>query len=282
LLDDKGQKLEQARPGQPVEVLGLNGTPMAGDNFNVVDTEGRAREIAEYRARRIREKEAKIAARGSVEQMLSAIAAGEAEELPIVIKTDVHGSLEAIRVALEKLGTDQVKVRILTAGVGAISESDISLAAASSAMVIGFNVRAIPQARDLAKRDGVEIRYHSIIYELIDEVKSAMGGLLSPDTQEEFIGYAEIRQVFSVSKSGKVAGCMVTDGIIKRGCKVRLLRDNVVIHEGSLKTLRRFKDEVKEVREGTECGMAFESYSDISEGDMIECFELKQVARTLD
>jgi len=282
LLDDKGQKLEQARPGQPVEVLGLNGTPMAGDNFNVVDTEGRAREIAEYRARRIREKEAQIAARGSVEQMLSAIAAGEAEELPIVIKTDVHGSLEAIRVALEKLGTDQVKVRILTAGVGAISESDISLAAASSAMVIGFNVRAIPQARDLAKRDGVEIRYHSIIYELIDEVKSAMGGLLSPDTQEEFIGYAEIRQVFSVSKSGKVAGCMVTDGIIKRGCKVRLLRDNVVIHEGSLKTLRRFKDEVKEVREGTECGMAFESYSDISEGDMIECFELKQVARTLD
>ena len=213
--------------------------------------------------------------------MLSAIAAGEAEELPIVIKTDVHGSLEAIRVALEKLGTDQVKVRILTAGVGAISESDISLASASSAMVIGFNVRAIPQARDLAKRDGVEIRYHSIIYELIDEVKAAMGGLLSPDTQEEFIGYAEIRQVFSVSKSGKVAGCMVTDGIIT-SCKVRLLRDNVVIHEGSLKTLRRFKDEVKEVREGTECGMAFESYSDISEGDMIECFELKQVARTLD
>jgi len=282
LLDDKGQKLKQAGPGQPVEVLGLNGTPMAGDNFNVVETEARAREIAEYRARRIREKEAQIAARGSVEQMLSAIAAGEAEELPIVIKTDVHGSLEAIRVALEKLGTDQVKVRILTAGVGAISESDISLAAASSAMVIGFNVRAIPQARDLAKRDGVEIRYHSIIYELIDEVKSAMGGLLSPDTQEEFIGYAEIRQVFSVSKSGKVAGCMVTDGIIKRGCKVRLLRDNIVIHEGSLKTLRRFKDEVKEVREGTECGMAFESYSDIAEGDMIECFELKQVARTLD
>ena len=282
LLDDRGQKLKLAGPSQPVEVLGLNGTPMAGDNFNVVETEARAREIAEYRARRIREKEAQIAARGSVEQMLSAIAAGEAEELPIVIKTDVHGSLEAIRVALEKLGTDQVKVRILTAGVGAISESDISLAAASSAMVIGFNVRAIPQARDLAKRDGVEIRYHSIIYELIDEVKSAMGGLLSPDTQEEFIGYAEIRQVFSVSKSGKVAGCMVTDGIIKRGCKVRLLRDNIVIHEGSLKTLRRFKDEVKEVREGAECGMAFENYSDILEGDMIECFELKQVARTLD
>ena len=282
LLDDRGQKLKHALPGQPVEVLGLNGTPMAGDSFIVVDTESRAREIAEYRTRRNREKEAQITARGSVEQMLSAIAAGEAEELPIVIKTDVHGSLEAIRVALEKLGTDQVKVKILTGGVGALSESDISLAAASSAMVIGFNVRAIPQARDLAKREGVEIRYHSIIYELIDEVKAAMGGLLSPDTQEEFIGYAEIRQVFSVSKSGKVAGCMVTEGVIKRGCKVRLLRDNVVIHEGSLKTLKRFKDEVKEVRESMECGMAFENYSDIVEGDMIECFEIKEVARTLD
>ena len=223
-----------------------------------------------------------MSARGSVEQMLTAIAAGEAEELPIVIKTDVHGSLEAIRSALDKLGTEQVKARVLTGGVGALSESDISLAAASQAMVIGFNVRAIPQARDLAKRDNVEIRYHSIIYELIDEVKAAMGGLLSPDSHENFIGYAEIRQVFSVSKSGKVAGCMVTEGIIKRGCKVRLLRDNVVIHEGSLKTLRRFKDEVKEVRESTECGMAFENYSDIQEGDMIECFEITEVARTLD
>jgi len=282
LLNDRGKQLEQALPGQPVEVLGLNGTPMAGDLFSVVESESRAREIAEYRKRRMRDKEAAVSARGSVEQMLTAIAAGEAEELPIVIKTDVHGSLEAIRNALEKLGTEQVKARILTGGVGALSESDISLAAASNAMVIGFNVRAIPQARDLAKRDNVEIRYHSIIYELIDEVKAAMGGLLSPDSQENFIGYAEIRQVFSVSKSGKVAGCMVTEGIIKRGCKVRLLRDNVVIHEGSLKTLRRFKDEVKEVRESMECGMAFENYSDIQEGDMIECFEIKEVARTLD
>ena len=282
LLDDRGQKLKSASPGQPVEILGLNGTPMAGDSCVVVESEARAREIAEYRTRQIKEREAARGARGSVEQMLSAIAAGEAEELPIVIKTDVHGSLEAIRVALEKLGTDQVKVRILSAGVGAISESDISLAVASNAFVIGFNVRAIPQARDLAKRDGVEIRYHSIIYELIDEVKAAMGGLLSPDTQEDFIGYAEIRQVFGVSKVGKVAGCMVTEGIIKRGCSVRLLRDNVVIHEGSLKTLRRFKDEVKEVREGFECGMGFENYSDIQEGDMIECFEIREVARTLD
>ncbi len=282
LLDDRGQKLDTAGPGQPVEILGLNGTPMAGDSCVVVESEARAREIAEYRTRQIKDREAARGARGSVEQMLSAIAAGEAEELPIVIKTDVHGSLEAIRVALEKLGTDQVKVRILSAGVGAISESDISLSVASNAIVIGFNVRAIPQARDLAKRDGVEIRYHSIIYELIDEVKAAMSGLLSPDTQEEFIGYAEIRQVFGVSKVGKVAGCMVTEGIIKRGCSVRLLRDNVVIHEGALKTLRRFKDEVKEVREGFECGMGFENYSDIQEGDMIECFEIREVARTLD
>jgi len=250
--------------------------------FVVVESESRAREIAEYRKRRIRDKEAAVTARGSVEQMLTAIAAGEAEELPVVIKTDVHGSLEAIRAAFEKLATEQVRVRILTGGVGAISESDVSLAAASNAMVIGFNVRAIPQARDLAKRDGIEIRYHSIIYELIDEVKGAMGGLLSPEQQESFIGYAEIRQVFSVSKQGKVAGCMVTEGIIKRGCKVRLLRDNVVIHEGSLKTLRRFKDEVKDVRESMECGMAFDNYSDIQEGDMIECFEVKEVARTLD
>ena len=282
LLDDRGQKLDEAGPGQPVEILGLNGTPMAGDSCVVVETEARAREIAEYRTRRNKDHDAARGARGSVEQMLSAIAAGEAEELPVVIKTDVHGSLEAIRVALEKMGTEQVKVRMLSSGVGALSESDISLATASNAIVIGFNVRAIPQARDLAKRDGVEIRYHSIIYELIDEVKAAMGGLLSPDTQEDFIGYAEIRQVFGVSKVGKVAGCMVTEGVIKRGCKVRLLRDNVVIHEGALKTLKRFKDEVKEVREGFECGMGFENYSDIQEKDMIECFEIREIARTLD
>jgi translation initiation factor IF-2 len=281
LLNDRGANLKEAVPGQPVEVLGLNGTPMAGDQIVVVQTESRAREIADYRSRQARDKEAAVTARGSVEQMLSAIAAGEAEELPVVIKTDVHGSLEAIKVALDKLATEQVKVRILTGGVGALSESDISLAAASQAIVVGFNVRAIPQARDLARRDGVEIRYHSIIYEVIDEIKLAMGGLLSPDQQEEFIGYAEIREVFSVSKLGKVAGCYVTEGVIRRGCKVRLLRDNVVIHEGSLKTLKRFKDEVKEVKDGTECGMAFDNYSDIQQGDMIECFEVKEVARTL-
>ena len=282
LYDDHGASVKQAVPGMPVEVLGLNGTPRAGDQLMVVETEARAREVAEYRQRQLRDKEATISGRGSVEQMLSAIAAGEAAELPVVIKTDVHGSLEAIRTAVEKLSTDQVKARILTAAVGAISESDVGLAAASSALIIAFNVRANAQAREQAKRDGVEIRYHSIIYELIDEIKAAMSGLLTPDTKEEFIGYADIRQVFSITKIGRVAGCMVTEGIIKRGCKVRLLRDNVVVHEGTLKTLKRFKDEVKEVREGQECGMAFENYSDIAEGDVIECFEIQEIARTLD
>jgi translation initiation factor IF-2 len=282
ILNDEGTRIKNAGPSSPVEVLGLSGTPSAGDLAHVVETESRAREVAEYRSRIVKQKEVNLSARGSVEQMLADIQAGEATELPVIIKADVHGSLEAIKVALEKLGNSLVKIKILTGAVGAISESDISLAAASSALVFAFNVRAVPKARDLARRDGVEVRYHSIIYELIDEVKAAMGGLLSPDTQEDFIGYAKIRQVFGVSKIGKVAGCLVTEGVIKRGCKVRLLRDNVVIHEGSLKTLKRFKDEVKEVRESFECGMGFESYSDIQEGDMIECFELREVARTLD
>ena len=282
MYDDLGKQIKEAGPGDPVEVLGLNGTPMAGDLLNVVESEARAREVAEYRQGVIRTKEASAGARGSVEQMLSAIAAGEAEELPVVLKTDVHGSLEAIRSAMEKLATDQVRVRLLTAAVGAINESDISLAAASSGMIIAFNVRANPQARDQARRDGVEIRYHSIIYELIDEIKAAMSGLLSPDRKEEFIGYAEILEVFNITKTGKVAGCNVTEGVIKRGCNVRLLRDNVVIHEGALKTLKRFKDEVKEVREGQECGMGFENYSDLQVGDQIECFEIQEIARTID
>ena len=281
MYDDHGKQVKSATPGDAVEVLGLNGTPMAGDLLTVVDSDARAREVSEYRQRVMREKEAASGARGSVEQMLSAIAAGEAEELPVVIKTDVHGSLEAIRVAIEKLGTDQVKVRILSSGVGAISESDINLAAASQGMIIAFNVRANPQARDQARRDGIEIRYHSIIYELIDEIKAAMTGLLSPDTKENFIGYAEILEVFNITKVGKIAGCKVTEGTIKRGCSVRLLRDNVVIHEGTLKTLKRFKDEVKDVVEGQECGMAFENYSDLVAGDVIECFEIQEIARTL-
>ena len=282
MYDDHGKQVKSATPGDAVEVLGLNGTPMAGDLLTAVESDARAREVSEYRQRVIREKEATSGARGSVEQMLSAIAAGEAEELPVVLKTDVHGSLEAIRVAIEKLATDQVKVRLLSSGVGAISESDINLAAASQGMIIAFNVRANPQARDQARRDGIEIRYHSIIYELIDEIKAAMSGLLSPETKENFIGYAEILEVFNITKVGKIAGCKVTEGTIKRGCSVRLLRDNVVIHEGSLKTLKRFKDEVKDVIEGQECGMAFENYGDLLAGDVIECFEIQEIARTLD
>ena len=281
MVDDRGNNIDKAKPGDAVEVLGLNGTPMAGDRLSVVENEARARDVSEYRKRVLRQNEATAGARGTVEQMLSAIASGEAMELPLVIKTDVHGSLEAIKAALNKLSTDQVQARILSSGVGAISESDISLAAASSGIVLAFNVRANPQARMQAKRDAVEIRYHSIIYELIDDVKAAMSGLLSPDRQENFIGYAEILEVFNITKVGKIAGCKVTEGLIKRGCKVRLLRDNVVVHEGSLKTLKRFKDEVKEVREGQECGMAFENYSDLEAGDMIECFEIEEIARTL-
>jgi translation initiation factor IF-2 len=282
MYDDHGRKVKSAKPSDAVEVLGLDGTPMAGDILTVVESDARAREVSEYRQHVVREKEAAIGARGSVEQMLSAIAAGEAEELPVVIKTDVHGSLEAIRVAVDKLATDQVKVRILSSGVGAINESDINLVAASQGIIIAFNVRANPQAREQARRDGITIRYHSIIYELIDEIKTAMSGLLMPDTKEEFIGYAEILEVFNITKVGKIAGCKVTEGVIKRGCSVRLLRDNVVIHEGPLKTLKRFKDEVKEVMEGQECGMALENYGDLMQGDVIECFEIHEIARTID
>ncbi|MEQ8334789.1 translation initiation factor IF-2 [Nisaea sp.] len=282
LLNDRGQRTDNAGPSIPVEVLGLQGTPVAGDEFAVVETEGQAREIAEYRQRQMREKSAVAGARGSVEQMLSAIAAGQAEELPVVIKTDVHGSLEAIRNTLEKISNDHVAVRILHGAVGGISESDVTLAKASGALIIGFNVRAIPQARDMAQQEGLEIRYYSIIYELIDDIKAALTGMLSPDLKEEFLGNAEIREVFNITKVGKVGGCMVTEGMLRRAAKVRLLRDNVVIHEGTLKTLKRFKDEVREVREGFECGAAFENYNDIQAGDLIECFEVKEVARSLE
>ena len=282
LLDDEGKRVNKAGPSMPVEVLGLSGTPNAGDLAHVVETESRAREIADYRQRKSKLREAKMMARGSVEQMLANIQAGESSELPVIIKTDVHGSLEAIKAALEKIGNSVVRIRVLSGAVGAISESDITLASASSALVFAFNVRAIPQARELSRRDNVEIRYHSIIYELIEDAKLALTGMLDPDLQESFIGYAEIKQVFSVSKIGKIAGCLVTEGVVKKGCSFRLLRDNTVIHQGMLKTLKRFKDEVKEVRAGTECGMGFENYNDIQEGDVMECFEVKEVARSLE
>jgi len=281
LVNERDEQIEEAGPATPVEVLGLNGTPLAGDDFTVMENEGRAREIAEYRQRSRREKEIAATGRGTLEQMMSRIKEGEASELPVVVKSDVHGSMEAIVNSLEKLGTDEVKVRVLHSGVGGINESDVTLANATGAMIIAFNVRANPQARQMARRDGVDIRYYSIIYNVVDDVKAAMSGLLAPKQQENFLGYAEIRQVFANSKVGKVAGCMVTEGVVKRGAKVRLLRDNVVIHDGTLKTLRRFKDEVREVKDGYECGMAFENYTDIQVGDQIECYEIEEVARAL-
>jgi translation initiation factor IF-2 len=281
LIDDRGLNLDAAGPAMPVEVLGLNGTPLAGDDFIVADNESRARDIADYRQRVRREQQAVAGARGTLEQMFSQIAAGSAKELAVVVKSDVQGSLEAITGSLEKLGTSEAAVRLLHAAVGGINESDVILAKASNAVIIGFNVRANPQARDLARRDNVEIRYYSIIYEVIDDMKAALTGLLTPTKRERFLGNAAIREVFNITKVGKVAGCMVTEGLVRRGARVRLLRDNVVIHEGALKTLKRFKDEVREVREGFECGMAFENYDNIEAGDVIECFEVEEVARAL-
>jgi translation initiation factor IF-2 len=283
LVDDRGNNVDSAGPATPVEVLGLNGTPSAGDDFIVVDSEARAREIAEFRARKKRNAAAAITARGTVEQMFNQIQAGERKELPLVIKGDVHGSIEAIVGSLTKMNQDQTEVglRVLHSGVGAINESDITLAKASGGFVAGFNVRANAQARELAKRDGVEIRHYSIIYNILDDVKAMLSGMLSPTVRETFLGNAEIRQIFDITKVGKVAGCFVTEGVVRRGAKVRLLRDNVVIHEGTLKTLRRFKEEVREVREGFECGMAFENYDNIEVGDVIEAFDVEEVARSI-
>ncbi|MDP9196701.1 MAG: translation initiation factor IF-2 [Pseudomonadota bacterium] len=283
MVTDKGASVEEATPSMPVEVLGANGTPLAGDELVVVENEAKAREVAEFRQRKKREAATVASARGSMEQMFQQIKAGNVKELPVVIKGDVQGSVEAISTALEKLAPEgsEVRVRVLQSSVGAINESDVTLANASKAAIIGFNVRANPQAREMARRDGIDIRYYSIIYNILDDIKGLLSGMLAPTLREKFLGYAEIREVFNITKVGKVAGCMVTEGVVKRGAGVRLLRDNVVIHEGKLKTLKRFKDEVKEVRDGFECGMAFENYDDIRQGDMIECFEVEQIARTL-
>jgi translation initiation factor IF-2 len=281
LLNDKGQQVKEAGPSVPVEVLGLQGTPHAGDEFIVLQDEGRAREIAEYRQRKARDQQATVSARGTLEQMFEKVKAGEAEQLPVVVKTDVQGSLEAITAALDKLATDEVKVRVLHGAVGGVTESDVTLASSTGGVILGFNVRANPQARELAKRDGVDIRYYSIIYDLIDDMKSVLSGMLAPEEREEFLGYAEIREVFAITKVGKVAGCMVTDGEVRRGAKVRLLRDDTVIYEGALKQLKRFKDDVREVKQGYECGMAFENYDDIKEGDVVECFDVQSVKREL-
>ena len=281
LLDDRGQNLLEAGPSTPVEVLGLNGTPLAGDDFVVAENESRARDIADFRQRRRRDATAASGGRGTLEQMFSQIASGVAKELPVVVKSDVQGSLEAIVGSLERISTSEVSMRVLHSAVGGINESDVILAKASNAVIIGFNVRANPQARELARRDGVEIRYYSIIYDLIDDMRKALSGLLAPTLRERLLGNASIREVFNITRVGKVAGCMVTEGSVRRGARVRLLRDNVVIHEGSLKTLKRFKEEVREVNQGYECGMAFENYHDIQTGDVIECFEVEEVARAL-
>jgi len=281
LVNDKGNQVKAAMPGVPVEVLGFNETPAAGDDFIVVADEARAREVSEFRKRRTRSTQQANVAVSTMEQMFEKIQKGEASELPVVIKADVQGSVEALIGSLEKFATDEAKVTVLHSAVGPINESDVALARASSAVIIGFNVRANAQARELGKRDNVDIRYYSIIYDVSDDMKKLLTGMLAPTIKESFLGYAEIREVFSVSKIGKVAGCMVTDGSIKRGCKVRLLRDNTVIHEGDLAQLKRFKDDVKDVREGYECGMALASYQDIQVSDVIECFETEEIAAKL-
>lgn len=282
LINDKGERVDEAGPSVPVEVLGLNGTPEAGDVLNVVETEAQAREIAEYREQAAKDKRAAAGAATTLDQLLAKAKEDKSvTELPIVVKADVQGSAEAIVQAMEKIGNDEVRVRVLHSGVGAITESDVGLAEASGAPILGFNVRANAPARSSANQKGVELRYYSVIYDLVDDVKAAASGLLSAEIREKFIGYAKIKEVFKVTGVGKVAGCLVTEGIARRSAGVRLLRDDVVIHEGTLKTLKRFKDEVSEVQSGQECGMAFENYDDVRPDDVIEIFEREEVTRTL-
>jgi translation initiation factor IF-2 len=282
LLNDKGETVNEAGPSVPVEVLGLNGTPQAGDVLNVVETEAQAREIADYREKAAKDKRAAAGAATTLEQLMAkAKADADVSELPVIVKADVQGSSEAIVQALEKVGNDEVRVRILHYGVGAITDTDVGLAEATGAPIIGFNVRANASARQSANQKGVEIRYYSIIYDLVDDIKAAASGLLKAEVRETFIGYAKVLEVFKVSNVGKVAGCLITEGVARRSAGVRLLRDNVVIHEGTLKTLKRFKDEVKEVQSGQECGMAFENYEDVRQNDVIEIFEREEVQRSL-
>ena len=283
LVNDKGENVDHAGPSVPVEVLGLNSAPEAGDQFVVVESDARAREITDYRERKRREmKGAPVSGSTSLEQMMSKLKENELSEMPILVKSDVQGSGEAISQAIDKLGTDEVAARVVHQAVGGISESDVTLASASNALIMGFNVRANNQAREAAEAAGIEIRYYNVIYDLVDDVKAALSGMLSPEQRETFLGNAEILEVFNISKVGKVAGCRVSEGSVERGAKVRLIRDSVVIHEGTLSTLKRFKDEVKDVTAGQECGMAFEKYEDMRAGDVIECFRVEEVARTLD
>jgi translation initiation factor IF-2 len=283
LVSDTGEPTDSAGPSTPVEVLGFSGTPDAGDRLAVVDNEARAREVTDYRARQKREKMAARATgmRGSLEQMMAQAKTSGRKEFPLVIKADVQGSVEAIVGALDEMATDEVAVRVLHSGVGGISESDVTLAEASGVPIIAFNVRANKEAREAAERAGIEIRYYNIIYDLVDDVKKAMSGLLAPTLRETMLGNAQVLEVFKVSKVGNVAGCRVTDGTVERGANVRLIRDNVVVHEGKLIQLKRFKDDVREVGAGMECGMAFENYQDVRQGDVIECYRVEQIQRSL-
>jgi translation initiation factor IF-2 len=279
MLDDKGRALKTAGPSSPVEILGLGGVPSAGEPFVAVEDEQRAREVSEFRTRKIRDKAAAgaTAARGTLEQMLTRFSAGAQKEVAVLVKADVQGSAEAIQATVMKLEHEEVKVRVLMASVGQITESDVQLAKASNAVIVAFNVRATSQARELAQRDGVDIRYYSIIYQVADDIEQLVKGKVAPKYRENFLGYAEVRKVFDITKTGKVAGCMVTEGLVKRGCGVRLLRDNVVIHQGELSQLKRFKDDVKEVARGYECGLSFAGFNDLREGDMVECYESELV-----
>jgi translation initiation factor IF-2 len=282
LIDASGNNLVAAGPSMPVEVLGLNGTPGAGEEFAVVESESRAREVVEFRQNRVRDEKAAAGARGTLEQMFEDIQeSSNLQILPVVIKSDVQGSTEAINGALVALGTEEVQIQILHSGVGGINESDITLAKATGALVVGFNVRPNPQARDMAAHEDIKIHEYSIIYDLIDDLKKALSGLLSPTIKENLLGNAEIREVFNVSKIGKIAGCMVTKGLVRRGAKVRLVREEVIIHEGEMSQLKHFKDDVKEVKDTNECGMGFANYEDIQVGDLVECFEIEEIAREL-
>jgi translation initiation factor IF-2 len=283
LVSDSGATITEAGPSVPVEVLGFTGTPDAGDRLAVVANEARAREVTDYRARQKREKAAarQTGMRGSLEQMMAQVKTTGRKEFPLIIKGDVQGSVEAIAGSLDKLGTEEVGARVIHSGVGGVTESDVTLAESSGAAIIGFNVRAHKEARELAERNGIEIRYYNIIYDLVEDVKKAMSGLLTPERRETMLGNAQILEVFLVSKVGKIAGCRVTDGHVERGANVRLIRDNVVIHEGKLSQLKRFKDDVREVPSGQECGMAFENYQDMRAGDVIECYRVETVQRSL-
>ncbi|MBI2261710.1 MAG: translation initiation factor IF-2, partial [Caulobacterales bacterium] len=283
LLDERNAQPNEAGPSVPVEILGLDEAPSPGEPFAVVESEARARELTEYRARVKREKATGGVNQVSLVDMMSKLQSKKVSELPVVIKADVQGSAEAIVGSLDKMGNEEVRARTVMSGAGGITESDVQLAKSAGAPILGFNVRASKQARDLAEREGVEIRYYSIIYDLLDDMKGVLSGMLAPLQRETFLGNAQVLQVFDISKTGKIAGCRVTEGVVRKGAKVRIIRDDVVVLElGTLTTLKRFKDEVNEVPSGQECGMHFQGFQDIKAGDYIECFTVEEIQRTLE